>query len=244
MAAHALRMKDGAGRFDANLLRIDEAAHLGGSVADVAVRTASGTRSLLSLADGEPLILALVYYGCGHSCPVTLRGLAAMERAATDDFRILAVSFDPKDTLDAMAAARDALGPLSQRWSFGLLDEAAAMRLTDSVGFRYFYSEPDGIFVHPAALVFISPQGRITRYLYGAPEPRDVSLALLESRDELPRASDVLDMLKLSCFQFDSSRSRYVLHPTLIFGGAGIGLLALVGLAAMASRGNSQGGPA
>jgi hypothetical protein len=48
-------------------------------------------------------------------------------------------------------------------------------------------------------------------------------------------------MFKLSCFQFDASRSRYVLHPTVIFGGAGIAMLGLVGLATLASRKHSLG---
>ena len=104
--AYGLRSIEEVGRFDANMLRVDEAQHLGGMVADVPVTTATGTQTLTTLADGKPLILALVYYGCGHSCPVTLRHLAGLELPDDDEFQVMAVSFDQDDTLQTMAAAR------------------------------------------------------------------------------------------------------------------------------------------
>ena len=242
--ALGFRQAQDAGHFDANQLRVDEARHLGKTVADVAITTGSGTGSLRDLADGKPLILALVYYGCGHACPVTLHHLASLEFENPGEIQVMAASFDPADTVESMAAIQESLGKAAADWVFGLLDADAAIELTTSVGFRYFYSEQDQMFVHPAVLVFVSPQGRITRYLYGTPESRDVNLALLESKEGVPRVGDVLDMFKLSCFQFDQAQSRYVLHPTLIFGGAGFGVLGLVGIAAFASRKHSRGGSA
>ncbi len=248
MPALALRQPQDPGHFDANVLRVEEGRYLGTTIADVPVTTAAGSESLLDLADGKPLILALVYYGCGHSCPVTLRHLAGLELENRGEFKIMAASFDQADTLDSMATTRQGLSSPGvndsalENWVFGLLDENAAIRLSESVGFNYFYSEQDQVFAHPAVLVFVSPQGRITRYLYGTPESRDINLALLESKEGLPRPGDVLDMFKLSCFQFDETRSRYVLHPTVIFGGAGFGVLGLVGILAFTSRKHSLGG--
>lgn len=238
-----MRALDQAGDFDAGLLRIDEAAYLGKAVPDVTVITEEGERGLAELIGGKPTIVLLAYYGCGHSCPVTMRNLRATNVGmGREDYRVLVLSFDVRDTLDSLRAARDALGEVPDNWSFGLLGEEEARRLTESVGFRFFFSERDQVFVHPAVLVFLSPQAEVMRYLFGAePRAQDIDLALVESRDRAPRLGEVVDMLMLSCFQFDATRSRYVLHPTVIFGGAGIGLLGLVGIAVLASRKNSLG---
>ena len=63
------------------------------------------------------------------------------------------------------------------------------------------------------------------RYLYGSePRAEDIELALIESRNRVQRLNEWVDMLKLTCYRYDPARSRYVLHPTLIFGGIGLGL--------------------
>lgn len=243
MCAAAVGALDRAGDFDTGLLRIDEAAYLGRAVPDVVVNTEAGSVPLRELMAGEPTILLLAYYGCGHSCPIAMRNLNGLE-IDTDPaaYRVLVLSFDVKDDLESLRAARGALGEIPSNWTFGLLGEEEGRLLTEAVGFRFFFSERDQIFVHPAVLVFLSPEGEVMRYLFGTePRPRDVELALAESRNRRPRLGEIVDMLALSCFQFDAERSRYVLHPALIFGAAGIALLGLVGLVALASRKNSLG---
>ena len=141
-----------------------------------------------------------------------------------------------------MAHVRSTLDNIPANWTFGLLPEGENTRLTESVGFNFFYSERDQMFLHPSVLVFLSPEGEVMRYLYGnEPRSRDVELALIESRNREPRLNEIVDMVALTCFQFDATGSRYVLHPTLIFGAAGIGVLALCGLATLASRKDSIG---
>ena len=122
-------------------------------VADVPVTTATGTQTLTTLADGKPLILALVYYGCGHSCPVTLRHLAGLELPDHDQFQVMAVSFDQDDTLETMAAARQSLDPSTESWVFGLLDEDAANRHNLLAPFQVNdrlmgLADKDAIFLH------------------------------------------------------------------------------------------------
>jgi len=232
-------------QFDVDLLQIDEGLFLGRSASDVAVTTESGSLALSELIDGKPTILLLAYYSCGHVCPAAIRGLAETQiDAAESDYQVVVLSFDHNDSLETLRGARSSLEKLPANWTFGLLAESESARLTESVGFRFFYSERDQLFIHPAVLVFLSPEGEIMRYLYGA-EPRadDIDLALLESRKGVPRLNDIISMVKLACFQFDTAKSRYVVHPTFIFGGAGFGVLGLVGLAALASRKHSKGDP-
>ncbi len=244
LPGYGLRVQDKDDRLDASILRIDEAARLGALVPDVEIITEEGPQSLHALIAQRPTILVLSYYSCGHTCPVTIRNLAAIEAEALGvAHQVLVVSFDSADTVATMRGVRESMGAAKANWTFGLLSEDNSRRLTEAVGFKYFFSERDQLYVHPAVLTFLSPEGQIMRYLYGA-EPRtdDVSLALLETKRGTATLNEFVDMLKLTCFQFDGRRSRYVLHPTVIFGGAGLGVLGLVGLATLASRKHSRGG--
>jgi|TARA_Y100000031_G_scaffold40476_1_gene46678 protein SCO1/2 len=243
--AFGIKARDGDDRFDTSLLRVDEMNHLRDVVPDVEVVTADGPVGLHELIGGKPTILALVYYSCGHTCPATIRGLSKVAiDAPRAEYQVLVLSFDAADTPATMQGAASTLDELPENWVFGLLPEGVNEALTQSVGFNYFFSERDQTFVHPAVLVFLSPEGEVMRYLYGTePRSEDVELALIESRNREPSLNEIVDMVRLTCFQFDASKSRYVLHPTIIFGGAGIGVLGLVGLAAFVSRKDSKGGP-
>ncbi len=242
--AFANRALEVDGDFDTGLLQVDEARFLGQKVPDVTVVTESGTTRLSELIAGQPTILLLAYYSCGHTCPVTIWNLAQMDiDTSATDYRVVVLSFDANDTVATMRGAISTLEQLPANWSFGLLPEEESARLTESVGFNFFFSERDQVFVHPAALIFLSPEGEVMRYLYGAdPRDQDVELALIESRNRAPHLNEIIEMVKLTCFQFDASRSRYVLHPTILFGGAGFGVLGLVGFVTLASRKDSKGG--
>ena len=224
--------------FDRDLLRIEEGRYLGSTVPDVAVVTESGTQSLHALIAGQPTILMLAYYTCGHACPATIHNLSeALSRVRSDEHRVITLSFDAGDDLQTMRHAKSTLRQVPANWTFGLLSREESERLTSSIGFRFFFSERDRVFVHPTVLVFLSPEGEVMRYLWGTePRARDIELALVESRNRAPHLNELVDMFKLACFQFDTARSRYVLHPALIFGSLGIGILGVTGLAAFAYR--------
>ncbi len=234
----------GDDQFDTSLLRVDEARHLRTSVPNVTVLTADGPRELYDLIDEKPTIVQLAYFTCAHTCPITLHNLAHLDvDASSSDYQMIILSFDVNDTVETMHAVQSTLDQVPENWVFGLLPAEDITRLTESVGFNFFFSERDQTFVHPAVLVFLSPQGEVMRYLYGIdPRREDVELALIESRNRSPVLNEIVDMVRLTCFQYDASKSRYVLHPTVIFGGAGFGLLGLVGLVALAYKKDPEGG--
>ncbi len=242
-AAGAVRTEVGAdGSIDPAQLRIDEPRHLGVRVPDVAMQTPDGTRSLHASLAGTPAILVLGYFGCQGVCPTTLRLLAEAMREVRRPHRVFVLSFDARDTLETLAAARAQLDAVPGGWTFGLLAAVDADRLTTAIGYRYRFLERERVFAHPNALVFVSGEGRVTRYLYGPqPRSRDIELALTESAGGIARANDVLAALQLACFTFDPTRSRYVLHPLVAFGAAGLGVLALTASAAFAWRPHSKG---
>lgn len=242
--AHNRAEVRGPDAFDETLLRIDEGRYLGQPIAAVDVRTETRTVPLLELARGEPLVLLLGYYSCHGACPTTIRNLAqalAQVRGGPSH-QVAVLSFDSNDTLETMRTARADLGEVPPEWNFGLLDRDAATRLTESVGYRFQYSERDQAFLHPSVLIFVSPAGRVTRYLYGvAPRAQDIELALAEAAQNTSRLNDIVHMAKLVCYRYDAARSRYVLHPAVLFGTVGLLVLGMTGVAAMTFKKDING---
>lgn len=230
--------------FDPSLLRVKEHLYLGSNVPDVIVETETGSESLSTLSAGQPTILVLAYFTCGHACPLTIRNLArVLPGEGMPAHRVLVLSFDDKDNLQTLQHAKSGLGPEPRDWTFGLLSKESSAQLTESVGFNFFFSERDQVFVHPSVMIFLSPDGEVMRYLYGtSASARDIELALIESGNRVPRLNEFVDLVKLTCFQFDANRSRYVLHPAVIFGSMGMGILAITGLVTLAYKPTAKGG--
>jgi len=229
--------------FDPALLRIDESRYLGQPVPNVEVVTETGPARLHSLIADRPTILLLAYYTCDGPCPTTIQNAARVLRAVNGpEYRVVVASFNANDNLDSLRHVKSILEGVPDSWAFGLLPGEESARLTQSVGFTFFFSERDRTFIHPIVLVFLSPKAEVMRYLYGTePRAKDIELALVESRDRVQRLSDLVDAVKLTCYRYDPASSRYVLHPTLIFGGIGLGVLGMTGLLAFSYKRDSKG---
>ena len=149
----------------------------------------------------RPVVLSLVYYNCDRICPQFLGALAEvlgkLPPGPGKNYTVLTVSFDPDDTpQNAREARKNYIKALDGKfpensWKFLTGNKAATKKLTDAVGFKIQREELHG-FSHPLALIVLSPDGRITRYLYttnyayGAPNriaflPFDLSMAIADA---------------------------------------------------------------
>jgi len=226
--------------FDPSLLKIDEGKYLGSFVPNVDVTLPDGSvKKLYDLMNGRPTILLLSYYTCEGSCPLRIDNLSKLIKNSSlknRDFKVLVLSFDKEDTLEDLKSFVSAHGPFTDHWVFGLLRGEDIDALTKSVGFKFFYSERDKTFVHPNVYIFLSPEGRITRYLFGiSPEEKDVRIALTEADSGKVSFSSLVDLALLVCYTYDPSRSTFVVSPTVIFGGIGFALFGSVALFALIS---------
>lgn len=232
---------------DPAVMQIDESRHLGQLLpAGTQLLDEQGRPFALGELLGKPLILVLSYYGCNGACPTINQNLAEalqpMQRfRAGLDFRVLTVSFDRQD---GSAEAGEFVQRLRQQrnvalpegWRFAVLrdpDPEAPQRFAQSVGFRYFWSRIDQVFLHPNVLVFLTPEGRVARYIYGTRmDTRNLELALIDA--DWGRisntASAVFDMLTGACFSYNFSEGRYQPNYALF---AGLGALTF-GLSATA----------
>ena len=235
---------------DPKVMQIDELRYLGAAVPrELALLDARGNPFTLGDMLGKPVILLLSYYNCDGTCPsmnVALRELLEkIDRFRLGrDYHVLTVSFDRQDTPGSAADfLRKAGVPdvWGTGWRFAVLRDAErdTERLAASVGFRYFWSRQDNTFLHPNVLVFLTPEGRIARYLYGTRiEPRTVELALIDADwGRIAGSASVIDMLAGVCYSYNYAQGRYQPNYSLLAGVASLLFgIAVVTLGAIAFR--------
>lgn len=169
------------------------------------------------LPGDAPVVLVLAYYRCPMLCGLVLRGVVTGMQALSfrlgREFRALTVSFDPRDTPEAARKKREStLAGLGQegssQWPFLVGDEKATRALAGAVGFRYAYDSRTDQFAHPAAAIVLTPDGRISRYLYGVDfSPRDLRLAITEAGEG--KVGTIVDRLLLTCYHYDPAARAY-----------------------------------
>ena len=189
--------------------------HLGDAVEmNLAFLDARGERQTLGEAiGGKPTVLLLGYLRCRDLCSLALPGAAkALDNAGLKpgrDYRAIFASIDPHEGARTLATGYERLAPADRSaWSFLGGNGASVPALASSVGFRYRYEAEHDAFAHPAGLVLLSPDGRISRYLFGVSfDPADLRLALAEAGQG--RTGSLSDRLLLLCYHFDPSTGRY-----------------------------------
>ncbi len=96
----------------------------------------------------------------------------------------------------------------SPNWHFLTGNQEAITKLTKAVGFRYAYDPKTKQFAHAAGLVILTPQGKISRYLYDVRYPgKDLRLALVEASQN--QIGSPTDQVLLFCFHYDPVAGRY-----------------------------------
>jgi protein SCO1/2 len=203
--------------------------------------------ALADFLDGKrPVVVSLVYFDCPMLCSLVLKGLVkGLNETGLQlgkDYQAITVSFDPKDTPRAAAEAqrgylaglrsREAARP--QDWPFLTGGEANIHALADALGFKYRYDTNAAQFAHPAVAFVLTPEGRISRYLYGIDFPsRDLRLSIVEASGG--RVGTSFDRVLLKCFRYDPRTGRYRVYAmNFVRGGAFASFLVLaVGLAVL-----------
>lgn len=167
---------------------------------------------------GKPVILSLVYYRCRMMCSEVLASLAhALRRLKFDpanQFEVLTISFDPKETSnDAKTAKQKYLEiysrPGAERgWHFLTGDEPSITALAEAVGFHYRWDPASNQFAHATGIMLLTPEARIAQYYYGARYfPSDLRLGLIEASQN--RIGTLADQVVLYCYHYDPRTGRY-----------------------------------
>ncbi|MEJ7553465.1 MAG: SCO family protein [Aquificaceae bacterium] len=218
--------------FDATIMQIEEEKYLGNKVADVEFTREDGKRQkLYDLIKGKPTALILAYFTCDSACPLVVKSALEATKGLGKDANLLVLSFDKEDTLEDIKKFKAQLGVENPKWTFGIMKEDQIQKLTQSLGYRFFYSRQDRVFVHPNVVIFIAPDGKIVRYLYGiSPRERDFRIALAEAETFRITKNTIVDVAYMVCYRYDPNTGKYGLNPTVIFafGGAMLASLTLL----------------
>ncbi|MEM9491748.1 MAG: SCO family protein, partial [Myxococcota bacterium] len=132
--------------------------------------------------DGElPVVLTFNYSNCPMLCSLQLNAMLEAIKGdipykAGRQYKIISIVLDPAEKPESARITRDKYADTfaeSERdsvragWSFLTGDESAIKAAADSAGVHYRYYEKTGEYLHPASLIFVSPNGVITRYYHG-----------------------------------------------------------------------------
>ncbi len=176
--------------------------------------------------DGErPVVIQMAYYRCPKLCGEISQGMVRSMKALAQelrigrDYEVLTISFDTRETPEIASANHAAVVEVLSRvapredvrdgWTFLVGDDENIARLTDGLGYRFGWIEEAQQYSHPAAIIVCTPDGKISRYLYGASyDAPTVRLSLIDASQGTITPS-LKDIFILSCFDFDPVVGKY-----------------------------------
>lgn len=184
-------------------------------------------------------MLAMVYFECPMLCNLILQGMikgvSELAWSPGREFDILTVSISPEETPElALANKKSYLERLdnpdaAKGMHFLTGTDEEVRRLGDEVGFYYKWNVQTQEYMHGSTLIFLSEEGRISRYLHGIDYPElMLRNALFDAAQG--RIGSTMDRIVLFCFQYDSASGTYVPVAVNIMKLGGLATLLILGV--------------
>jgi len=170
----------------------------------------------------RPVILNLVYYTCPMLCGEELAGeasaLGVLRFTPGNEYEVVSVSFNPDETPKDAAEKKEVyIARMNEHlehntngdgWHFLTGQQAEIKQLADAVGFHYRRDARTGQFIHAAAIMIVTPTGKLAQYYYGVEfSPKDIRLGLIEASQD--KIGTLVDQVLLYCYHYDPSTGRY-----------------------------------
>ena len=210
------------------------------SIGDITLKNEEGKPVLLKdyFHPGRPVILTLVYYGCPSLCGFFLTGftdsLKTFDWTPGGRFEVVTVSINHQENSELAHDKKNALlgsygrPEAASGWHFLTGDEKTIRKLADQVGFGFRYDEKEKQYAHSAAAIVLTPDAKVSRYLYGISFPtQDVKLALLEASNG--KIGTMLERVFLFCYRYDPHTRGYSLAVMRIMKTGSAGTVLAVG---------------
>jgi protein SCO1/2 len=172
----------------------------------------------------KPVVLMLVFYRCAGTCALEFDSMTQTLRAFKTeklgrDFDVVTISIHPKETPELAAETkRDYVEKIKSRqpdaaqgWHFLTGEYEQARKVADSVGYSYVWDPVKEIVRHPAGIMVLTPEGRVSRYFYGVEFPaKPLSDALVQASSSQigPKAEEIL----LGCIMYDPQSGKYTVN--------------------------------
>lgn len=194
--------------------------------------------ALSDIFTGErPVLVSLNYSDCPMLCGLQLNGLVdslkQLKWTAGEEFEVISLSVDPTESTDRAKQTEQRYlkdygrAGAAKGWRFLTGSQRNIKAFANAIGFRYKYVPDTGEYSHSAAEMVITPDGVISRYLYGVMyDPQTVRLSLVEASDG--KIGSPLDQIILFCFHYDETKGRYgPVARRVMSAGAGVTVIAL-----------------
>ncbi len=173
----------------------------------------------------KPTVFTFVYYKCPGICSPLLtevtKVVSKMDLEPGVDYQLVTISFDHEEKPDLAKDKQENYIAEVERpmpagsWRFFTGDSTAIASLTDAAGFYFARDGRD--WIHAGVLIIASPQGKVTRYLFGIKHlPFDVKMAVMEASEGKtgPTIAKVLSF----CFTYDPEGKRYAFDVVRVSG--------------------------
>ena len=143
------------------------------------------------------------------------RAVTEMSFTAGQQYEIVIVSIDPKDTSELASAKKQHYTQHYHRigaeagWHFLTSPTPAPVAaLARAVGFYYRYDPRQDQFAHPSGVITLTPSGQVSRYFYGIDYlPTHLRYGLIEAA--AGKIGSPVDQLLLRCYHYDGQTGRY-----------------------------------
>ncbi len=185
-----------------------------------------GKKVILNDVIDKPTVINFVYYRCPGICSPLMEAIASVmdksDLVAGEDYQVLTISFDPRETIDLGLRKKESYLNLMQKkemaakgWHFFVSDSASIIRATNATGFKYKKTGND--FLHAASVTVVSPNAKITRYLNGMYFlPFEWKMAIVEASKG--QSGPTLNKVLRFCYSYDPVGQTYVLNITKVSG--------------------------
>jgi protein SCO1/2 len=187
----------------------------------------------------KPVVLMLGYFECPMLCTLVLNGAVdgfqGLKWTVGEDFDVMFVSIDPKETPELATRKREMYFRSYGRgtidgWHFLSGDNNSIHQLADEVGFHYAYDPAIKQYAHPSGLIILTPDGKVSRYFFGVTySAKELNTALRDAGGY--KTGSPVQQLILLCFHYSPLTGKYA-NLTMFVVRAG-GILTVVGMAAM-----------
>lgn len=216
--------------------------HLGDTI-PLNARFATSDGDSVSLGDlleeGKPVLLNPLYYECPMLCGLVIDGVVKVVKELDwqpgKDFIVISFSIDPEETPDMAAKAKkDVLARLdnpdiAEGWHFLTGSKSQIDTVVNAAGFQYKEIQQTGEYAHSAAIILLSPNGKITRYLYGISyDEFNLRSALYESADG--KIGNAATKVLMYCYQYDPDSNSYTPVAINIMKLGGLATLIFLGI--------------
>lgn len=172
----------------------------------------------------KPTVIAFVYFDCPGLCSPLQEGFAEVidktDLVLGVDYQAMTISFNFHDTPEKAAIKKaNFVTKISEdkakHWHYLTADSATVIQILNDVGYKIKIAGLD--YIHPSALVVVSPEGKITRYLYGLRFlPFDLKMSVVEAQKGLSRPT--VNRILEFCYSYEPEGKRYKLEITKVVG--------------------------